>query len=450
MIFGSNIFRISLSDKSPAKLKENNGMMQIKRITIIVGLLCTTLLLLAAAQTTLANVNRSYVVDANGTLEILFSDLYTSTQPIYLQIENPPNFGTLTYALPTVTQQIVDPNIGVSTDRALASVNGQPAIAYSTGSTGHNDLRYTYFDGQAWHIEVVTSTAGIYYPSLAEIDGAAAISYYDSASTALMYATRISGTWEISVVDSTSNVGRHNSLAVIDGRPAIAYRSWNIMKYAYFDGGSWTIEEAKYHQPDCDYPGSPNPCLFNIYVHGQISLAQSGATVGLSYMGNGNVIYAERLGTNWVIKPIAGADSDLGGGESILIPSESGFTVLWYDVLSARECEFDSTSTSFETCFYSAEYDGTSWSQPKAVPPVAFPPTIPHLLGQPTQDLVNRRQSDNLMFYQVAYSKMTYQAASQCGNETIELTPAGSTLPVHLQIKIINCQMHQYLPVILR
>ncbi|HCN79207.1 MAG TPA: hypothetical protein DIT13_18745, partial [Verrucomicrobiales bacterium] len=74
--------------------------------------------------------------------------------------------------------------------------------------------------------------------SLAVVNGRPAISYWDLSNVDLKYAIAPSadgtGTWTTVTVDSAGNVGEHTSLAVVYGRPAISYRDGNngYLKYA--------------------------------------------------------------------------------------------------------------------------------------------------------------------------------------------------------------------------
>ena len=97
---------------------------------------------------------------------------------------------------------------------------------------------------------IVESTPGPTYSCLAVVDGRPAIAYYDSTNADLKFtinsAADGSGTWTVYTVDSDDSVGLQLSLAVVGGRPAISYRdnTNDDLKFAInsaADGsGTWT------------------------------------------------------------------------------------------------------------------------------------------------------------------------------------------------------------------
>ena len=132
--------------------------------------------------------------------------------------------------------------IGAHVSLALDE-NGHPHIGYE----GNYNLQYAHWDGTAWHNETVES--GQYtgrFPSLA-VDGKGDphISHYDGTSDGLRYTYRDTLRWYSEIVDSTGDVGQSTSLA-LDGSdyPHISYYDYTNenLKYAYWDGASWHIE----------------------------------------------------------------------------------------------------------------------------------------------------------------------------------------------------------------
>jgi hypothetical protein len=73
------------------------------------------------------------------------------------------------------------------------------------------------------------------------------ISYYDSANDDLKYAFFDGVVWHIEIVDQSGNVGADSSL-VLDtkGHPHIGYQdaTGKALKYAHSDGDSWSFETA--------------------------------------------------------------------------------------------------------------------------------------------------------------------------------------------------------------
>lgn len=126
------------------------------------------------------------------------------------------NFG-ITYSLPPmrVTADAVEPNV-VGRELSMTVVGGNPAIAYLDSTSG--DLKFvraTTRNGSAWGTPVLVHIGGANlvgrHPSLGVIDGAPAIAYYDATQGDLLFvrANNSSGSsWGTPVVvASAGNVG---------------------------------------------------------------------------------------------------------------------------------------------------------------------------------------------------------------------------------------------------
>lgn len=111
---------------------------------------------------------------------------------------------------------------------SLAAVNGNPALAFQTSA---GTLMYAYstnaFDVST---KVLLTTEDTSYASLAVIDGNPGICFVDDTTQTLSYirATTATGEnpadWVAAVtVDSDFLAGQYNSLAEVDGHPAISY-----------------------------------------------------------------------------------------------------------------------------------------------------------------------------------------------------------------------------------
>ena len=148
--------------------------------------------------------------------------------------------------------------VGRSASLALDSV-GRPHILYCQVDPSRYDcdvLRYAYFDGPRWQIEVVDVNLGAWFgnhSSLAlDTNDRPHASYYQNMGFLLKYAHRDGAGWHIEVVDD--NPGYGSSLALdSQGYPHIAYYTLHL-KYAYYDGTTWHVARI------AEYTGT-NPSL---------------------------------------------------------------------------------------------------------------------------------------------------------------------------------------------
>lgn len=134
--------------------------------------------------------------------------------------------------LGTWSVTIVDPASGTGNNSSLAIVAGCPAISYQDAT--NSDLKFarnSAADGTGtWTITTVDSAGqvGSSNSSLVIVGGFPAIAYYDLTNGDLKFARNSaadgSGTWTLTTVDTTGNVGAFASLAIVDGLPAIAYQ----------------------------------------------------------------------------------------------------------------------------------------------------------------------------------------------------------------------------------
>jgi PKD repeat protein len=144
-------------------------------------------------------------------------------------------------------------SVGQSNSLAI-DLHGNPHIGYSgelrIGTTLYSALKYAWKNGSKWDTQFVSldpSNAG--YTSLAlDRNDFAHISYYEGGGMKLKYAFWNGTSWKIEVLDYTTGplgVGGLNSIA-LDSRdyPHISYfdRKNGTVKYTFWNGTAWTIE----------------------------------------------------------------------------------------------------------------------------------------------------------------------------------------------------------------
>jgi hypothetical protein len=212
-----------------------------------------------------------------------------------------------------------------------------------------------------WTVSVVdiigAGSAGTPYPSLVYYGAPAApaISYYDSVNGDLKFARNSasdgSGTWTISIVDSTGNVGTYSSLTVVAGNPAISYYSVTSadLKFARSstsDGsGSWTISTVE-----------------SAGITGQYS--------SLTIV-NGNPAISYEDVTNGDLKFARNTAVDGSGAWTIVTVVSSGFVGLYssMSVINGNPaiCYFDITSGTSLVFVRATDVNGSAWSSPVTV-----------------------------------------------------------------------------------
>lgn len=117
---------------------------------------------------------------------------------------------------------------GASTAAAsMAVVNGHPAFCYSAGGALHF-LRASDASGTAWGSPVTldnVTVSGARNLQFAVIGGKPAVSYYTNGDLRYAFASDADGsTWNPPVtVDMVGNTGQYNSLAEVNGAPGISY-----------------------------------------------------------------------------------------------------------------------------------------------------------------------------------------------------------------------------------
>ncbi len=124
---------------------------------------------------------------------------------------------------------------------SVAMVNGYPAVAYVIAGSAPTALRYcraSAVNGFAWNAPVaITGRPGVgQYASQCIVGGRPALAYYDLSNKDLRYIRAndaLGQTWGPSVVvDSMGDVGSFCSMQLVNGQPAISYYdATNNLKY---------------------------------------------------------------------------------------------------------------------------------------------------------------------------------------------------------------------------
>jgi hypothetical protein len=139
-----------------------------------------------------------------------------------------------------------DGSAPIGVDCSLAQVNGRPAVAYHAD----NRLRYAWSSSQSgegeddWNIRIIdsdgASTVGR-YASLAVISGKPAVAYYDQFHADLKYAWsdtlhgQVAGDWTSIKLAGPPIAGQFVSLLELDGGPALCYHTVGLLNDLIFD-----------------------------------------------------------------------------------------------------------------------------------------------------------------------------------------------------------------------
>ncbi len=126
----------------------------------------------------------------------------------------------------------------------LANLHETRHISYYQSTVGNECLKYAYYDGISWRIEVVDPSpyAGYYTSMALDVFGRPHISYWDGGTADLKHAWKEGGRWYVETVDDLGNVGQYTSIAIDSGNNIhISYYDLGsgYLKYAYFNGTGW-------------------------------------------------------------------------------------------------------------------------------------------------------------------------------------------------------------------
>ncbi len=201
----------------------------------------------------------------------------------------------------------------------LLLYNDLPRISYYENTDER--IKYMYYNGTNWFSEYATGVVNGHYNSLAlNSNGQPRISYYEFNTSTytgiLKYVKRSpAGTWQISTVDESGDVGLWNSIATdSSGDPHISYNEYNgSLKYAYWKDTQWVIETVDSLKS----------------VASKILLDSSGnPRIVYQDFISGNLKYAYKEGSKWIITYI---DTVYGAAQRISFTmSQSGIPSISY------------------------------------------------------------------------------------------------------------------------
>ncbi len=338
-------------------------------------------------------------------------------------------------------QETVDDQIGVGQYASLAlDSSNHPHISYYDSRNGA--LKYAYFNGTNWQIQVVDQPATSLAASAAAVepgfpeelgpqynpipwrevsplggsplgtsavaavadgvgqftsiaidsDNRPRISYYDAVNEDLKYARWTGSAWSVSTVNSTDKVGKYSSLALdSDDNPRISYLndSKDNLRYAVYNGSSWKKE-------DIDTDG---------FVGAYSSLALDDNDIAhVSYYEydldteEGNLKYASRSGGSWTTYRID-QPGDVGLYTSIAIRSNNQPAISY----------FDQTNGDLKY----ASYNGSVWT-------ISEPDTTDNV-GTFTSLVFNKSDRPRIAYFDATESNLKYASydGSSWGRDTV-------------------------------
>jgi hypothetical protein len=206
----------------------------------------------------------------------------------------------------------------------LLTANGNPAIGYV--SLGFKFVRATSTTGTTWAAPV--SVAAAYAPlSMTLVNGNPAAIFRSTASSQLQYvrATDSGGAaWgSVVTVDATTGTGNNNSLAVINGYPAVTYTGGGTLNYrraSDANGSAW---------------GAPVLVAATAGQLGDVELRLVGELPAVCYhnFGTGHPYFvraAETNGAQWSA-PVALDSDGAAGGYNSMVFDGTTVAISYYD-----------------------------------------------------------------------------------------------------------------------
>jgi len=285
-------------------------------------------------------------VDSAGIVGLDASlDLDTTNNPHIAYSEDSPNY-KLKYAKFNGVSwdiEVVDsiPSSGGDVSLALDTSNN-PHISYS----GTSGIQYAKFNGVSWDINIVAAVTAPTQATSIALDSSnnPHISYWDQSAGSLIYAKFDGASWDVTTVDSDgpfAHTGLYSAIAIgLDNNPHISYvrdpDGFDYrLKYARFDGASWTTEFI-------DSSVVPNGLYSSIAI-------DSTNKPHISYQSTSALRYAVFNGVSWVLNSFDPGGSRnwtslaLDASNNAYISYIPGFTNLKYIYITAIPLPPDTT-----------------------------------------------------------------------------------------------------------
>jgi hypothetical protein len=149
----------------------------------------------------------------------------------------------------------VDSQSGSGKFNALAADSqGHLHLAYANVSAGTGSMRYAFWDGRVWNLEILEGEKenhghGVGWSCNIAVDKSSTphLTYVDEVERLIKYAVRKDGRWQIQVIAKVAGIAYpdRNSIALDeDGRPYVGYYDvgQGTLQVAHLEGQKWVSE----------------------------------------------------------------------------------------------------------------------------------------------------------------------------------------------------------------
>ncbi|MCU0611800.1 MAG: carboxypeptidase regulatory-like domain-containing protein [Candidatus Eisenbacteria bacterium] len=176
-------------------------------------------------------------------------------------------------------------------------------------------LKYAHRDETGWYVEAVDgigASGGAARGTSIALDetDSPQIAYFQMVSKNLIHASRSGAGWQIHVVDSEGEVGMYPSMELDgDNHPHISYYGNGALKYAYWNGSAWSIQNV-----DSEAGATPHPTRCTSLALDPLGFPH------ISYHDavNDDLKYAYWDGSAWQIRTVD-SEGKVGGYSSLAL-----------------------------------------------------------------------------------------------------------------------------------